>query len=321
MLLDVEVGNKFVKMPELSTVFLSFITFVLTCVFLKWTNLVRLKKLPKGPVGFPLIGHLHLIGNNPIARLKEWKKQYGNVFCIRIGSWNAVVVNGYDTVKVTAENMKSGMQGRPNFVSNQIFMKSILNSERCYSNVPSCDKRYDTEIALSLLTSNKSNHIEERVAHEASNFAEGLVKKCKVFPGFIQSDVQVLAARIICKLLYGHEKNTSIDSLLKVIINTSQTINIYNSSLVDFIPWLRHIRRDKVGLLRQSVAQVNSMIVEQIDCHRESFSAASIGDLTDALLATMKDRAHKTDNSCSTVEICIQHALLQLQQTGFVKCI
>ena len=48
-----------------------------------------------GPWGFPVVGHLQLFGQRPTDTFKIWRKKYGDVFRIRLGSWNAFVLNGH----------------------------------------------------------------------------------------------------------------------------------------------------------------------------------------------------------------------------------
>jgi hypothetical protein len=75
----------------------------------------RNKTYPDGPFGFPIIGHLPLFGNYPPKTFMKWWNSYGDVFSIRLGSWNAIVVNGYNAVKAAAEHPDDVFSGRPNF--------------------------------------------------------------------------------------------------------------------------------------------------------------------------------------------------------------
>ncbi|MCO5600779.1 hypothetical protein L7F22_054894 [Adiantum nelumboides] len=53
----------------------------------------NLKRLPPGPPGFPLIGHLHLLGKNPHQSLYELSKVHGPLMTLRLGSVPIVVAS------------------------------------------------------------------------------------------------------------------------------------------------------------------------------------------------------------------------------------
>ncbi|KAI8516890.1 cytochrome P450 2 sub U member 1 [Branchiostoma belcheri] len=69
--------------------------FLLTCFFLK-----RRKNLPPYPAGcVPVLGHLLALGRAPHLKLTAWRRQYGDVFTVRMGMKDVVVLNGYTAVK------------------------------------------------------------------------------------------------------------------------------------------------------------------------------------------------------------------------------
>jgi hypothetical protein len=101
------------------TVVVGFIATAATLYILaKWTNVLCRKKYPPGPWGYPILGHLPLLGTKPEETYKKWRELYGDVFRIRFGSWKCVIINGYDAVKDAAERSDDAFSGRPNFVTN-----------------------------------------------------------------------------------------------------------------------------------------------------------------------------------------------------------
>ena len=54
---------------------------------------------PPGPWGVPLLGNLLQLTKKPHRKLAEYRKQYGDVYQIRMGSRPAVILNGFDTVR------------------------------------------------------------------------------------------------------------------------------------------------------------------------------------------------------------------------------
>ncbi|KAI8492072.1 cytochrome P450 2 sub U member 1 [Branchiostoma belcheri] len=70
--------------------------FFLGCCLLK-----RRRNLPPYPVGrVPVLGHLLALGRAPHLKLTAWRRQYGDVFTVRMGMKDVVVLNGYTAVIV-----------------------------------------------------------------------------------------------------------------------------------------------------------------------------------------------------------------------------
>ncbi|KAL7089919.1 hypothetical protein ACP275_12G007200 [Erythranthe tilingii] len=51
------------------------------------------KNIPPGPIGIPILGHLHLLGKNPHQNLHRLARKYGPIMGLRLGFVPAVVVS------------------------------------------------------------------------------------------------------------------------------------------------------------------------------------------------------------------------------------
>ncbi|KAG8384440.1 hypothetical protein BUALT_Bualt04G0118100 [Buddleja alternifolia] len=78
---------------------MDFLTIVLTLLFaLTLIQALQVlsargKKLPPGPTPLPIIGSLHLLGDQPHQSLAQLAKKYGPLICIRLGFINTVVIS------------------------------------------------------------------------------------------------------------------------------------------------------------------------------------------------------------------------------------
>ena len=57
------------------------------------------KRLPPGPLSFPVIGSLPYLGRDTKASLAKLALKYGDVFTLYLGPTRTVVINGYDAIK------------------------------------------------------------------------------------------------------------------------------------------------------------------------------------------------------------------------------
>ncbi|XP_066279157.1 cytochrome P450 2U1-like [Branchiostoma lanceolatum] len=70
-------------------------------------------KLPAGPPGYPLIGNLTSLGASPHLKLTEWRRDYGDIYRIRMGLQDAVVINGYDAIREALVKKGDRLSDRP----------------------------------------------------------------------------------------------------------------------------------------------------------------------------------------------------------------
>jgi len=59
----------------------------------------RRKRLPPGPPGIPFIGNTDFPTFNAHIKFKEWADQYGEIYSLRLGSNNFVVLNSDRVIK------------------------------------------------------------------------------------------------------------------------------------------------------------------------------------------------------------------------------
>ncbi|KAI8489154.1 cytochrome P450 2 sub U member 1 [Branchiostoma belcheri] len=90
--------------------FLVFCTaFILACFLLK-----RRRNLPPYPAGrVPVLGHLLALGRAPHLKLTAWRRQCGDVFTVRMGMEDVVVLNGYAAVKDALVDRSELFASRP----------------------------------------------------------------------------------------------------------------------------------------------------------------------------------------------------------------
>ncbi|XP_045181602.2 cytochrome P450 1A1-like [Mercenaria mercenaria] len=277
-------------MSVVTTVLLILSTAFITFFFIKWVLQSKGKRYPKGPMGLPIVGHLPFFGRHPPSTFMKWWESYGNVFSIRLGSWNTVVVNGYKAVKAAAEHPNDAFSGRPKFISSEVLAERIHEDVFAFGNFSPVylKQRNLASKALRLFTSKRKDVIEELVTNEAVAFADSLVRKFSTSPGHIELEVQILVVRIIYQFLYGRGEQVDFDRHVKIIYREVEEFNKFtgSGSALDVLPWLRYIIPWKVDALRKLTAKGDAIMWEQVQKHYETFSADHIRDVADAIITS-----------------------------------
>lgn len=101
-----------VQWTDAVTVFL-----LLFVIFLLISDQLRNRKpknYPPGPTPLPFIGNVYnLDTTQPHVHLTKLSDHYGNIFSLRLGSLNTVVVNTYSMVKKALTDQANIFTGRP----------------------------------------------------------------------------------------------------------------------------------------------------------------------------------------------------------------
>ena len=81
-------------------------------------------QLPPGPRGFPFLGVLPRMGKTPHLTVEEWREQYGDVVCARMGSRLCIILNSADAVKECFVRQPQAFATRP----DNYFKKVVKNT-------------------------------------------------------------------------------------------------------------------------------------------------------------------------------------------------
>ncbi|XP_066294733.1 cytochrome P450 1A1-like [Branchiostoma lanceolatum] len=109
-------------------------TFLVFCLafLLAYALLKRPRNLPPYPAGrVPILGHLLTLGRALHLKLTAWRRQYGDVFTVRMGMEDVVVLNGYAAVKDALVDRSDLFASRPpNYLLDAIvgFGKDIMSA-------------------------------------------------------------------------------------------------------------------------------------------------------------------------------------------------
>lgn len=81
------------------------------------TTKVEVLPQPPGPIPWPILGNLALLGQYkvPFEGFSALSKIYGDVYCLTLGTTRCVVVNNLDIIREVLNQNGKYFGGRPNF--------------------------------------------------------------------------------------------------------------------------------------------------------------------------------------------------------------
>ncbi|KAK3595383.1 hypothetical protein CHS0354_008810 [Potamilus streckersoni] len=274
-------------------------TFFTSILLLKHFGSISKRNVPPGPWGFPIIGHLPLLGDKPQETFTRWRETYGDVFKIRMGSWDTIVINGQHAVRDALERIDDAYSGRPNFYTMKV-LKDVSSKENtlAFGEFDSTWFVHRKLASKALRTfSNTRNHsVQDLVTEEAIYMIDALLKhNCRPF--FPDTEIKNSVGSVIYQLCYGRGQDVRKDDLFQTFLKSSDEFTKFTGAgnPVDVMPWLRHIMPWKTHKFRQLVTTIMQFRDIKIQEHKQDFASDYLRDITDAFLA--EDLTYMDDKS------------------------
>ena len=210
---------------------------------------------PPGPWGLPIIGNLPQLGSTPHIALTELGNVYGDVFSVRLGSREAVVLNSEGAVRQALLQNSRQFSDRPPMSASAIRGVrnfSIVFGEYCPA------QALKKRCALKAIHQVAFNNLEHfnKIVHDAFlDFKADLVgEEVQTFKPTIQLKLAVI--KIIFNFTFGEgPRNQQLsEEVQKLVVESDEfTESSAATALVDFLPWVKPFMQKQIATVEQSV--------------------------------------------------------------------
>ncbi|XP_034078173.1 cytochrome P450 1B1-like [Gymnodraco acuticeps] len=261
-----------------------------------WVRNFRLKKRLPGPFAWPVVGNAMQLGQMPHITFAKLAKKYGNVYQIRLGCSDVVVLNGDRAIREALVQHSTEFAGKPNFVSFQAISGGKSMTFSNYSKQWKIHRKIaqSTIRAFSSANNQTKKAFEQQIVAEATELVEIFLKLGA--QGQYFNPAQELTANVICALCfgkrYGHD-DVEFRSLLQRVEDFGKTVGA--GSLVDVMLWLQSFP-NPVRSMFKNFTDLNKeffgFIQNKVDEHRETFDPEVTRDMSDAIIGVID----KADN-------------------------
>ena len=276
-------------MFDLGTIVVLVVTFVICYCVLRGFLETKRNSLPSVAWALPVVGHLPFFGKLPTKTFLRWQGEYGNVYRIKMGSWDTVVINGYSAVK---EAMDKGddFSGRPDFVHTRL-LTTICGGDEAIStgqfNPAYLQHRKLTTSALRVFTKTNVNSTQDLILEEV----EFMIHEMSLWngrPELIEESIKLTVGSIMYQLLYGKQRNVRDDEAFKTLVDFIKEVNTIaqHGGAVNFMPWLTylHVWKGNLKAFADCVTKLENLRKHHVQEHMKYFVKGDINDLTNVYL-------------------------------------
>nr|GLL26073.1 cytochrome P450 CYP736A12-like [Ipomoea trifida] len=247
------------------------------------------KKLPPGPKGIPILGHLHLLGKTPHQDLHNLAKKHGPIMYMRWGFVPAIIVSSPEIAELALKTFDHVFADRPYHEASMYIAYGQRNF--IFSKYGSYWRNVRKMCTLQLLSSHKINSMQSMRRREVSLLIACL-KRAAVDGGAVDLSAMVsgLSADMSFLMVVGKKYlseeigEKGFVAVVREVVHLAAMPN-----LGDFIPYLGMI--DFQGLTRRmkAVAKVFDGFLEKIiEEHVQSKGEKESKDFVDTMLEIMQ---------------------------------
>ncbi|XP_066293780.1 cytochrome P450 2U1-like [Branchiostoma lanceolatum] len=283
-------SGHYLLLSELSiqTIAVFFVVLLTLIVFFKRRN-----NLPPSPSGsWPVVGHLLSIGRAPHLKFMEWRQQYGDVYTVRIGMEDVVVLNGYRAIKEAFVDYKDAFSSRPNVYTFDLltgFGKDVAFAKfnRAYK-----EKRKFTFSALRNLGMRMGpGSMEENIRDEARQLCLKLSEQRNTHLRDIDDNLKVSVSNVVCSMVFGKRYDYDDVKFLELInVVDNMTAVIASSQPMAVFPFLRFIPGVNASCkkLQYFSGRITTFLREEINRHSETLDRENPRDFIDLILTEVQ---------------------------------
>ncbi|XP_025098756.1 cytochrome P450 2B4-like [Pomacea canaliculata] len=301
---------------ELLPEFPSVLLFVLLAFYsLWWLSTRRPVGVPPGPgLALPVLGHLHLLRSDLREIFAAWRRQYGDVFSLYMGSRLVVVLNGYNIIKDALIKHADIFSDRPciDFFES-IHSKGILNSSG-----PLWKAQRKTTLEILREFGMGKNILAEKIHEEVKQYLKALAEK-KGQPQDITQTTEITVSNNICSIVFGkrfHYEDPVFKRYMEAIEETVLAIGA--ASLVRHLGDLRFIPGDPFGvkkIFEHLTMVLNTLVKPFIDQHIQDYDEKPVHDFISAYLREIRQVQNKPSAEFIN-EVNLQKVIIDLFAAG-----
>nr|AAR87722.1 cytochrome P4501B2 [Cyprinus carpio] len=270
----------------------SVLLSLLVCLTLMLWLLSGRRQLP-GPFSWPVIGNAAQLGTSPHFYFSRMAQKYGDVFQIKLGSRNVVVLNG-DAIKEALIKKGVDFAGRPDFASFRFVSHGKSMAFGNYSQWWKLHRKIAHSTVRNFSTANihTKQTFEKHIVCEIGELIRLFLNKTREQQYFEPHRYLVVSvANTMSAVCFGNRYSFDDEEFQQVVGRNDQfTKTVGAGSIVDVMPWLQYFPNPIKTLFDQFKAlnkEFNEFIYSKVAEHRKTLLMSLVRDMTDAFIVAL----------------------------------
>ena len=263
-----------------------------------------------GPFAWPVFGNLLSLGKKPHEYLTHLRSVYGDVYQIKMGSRDCVVLNGLKTIKAAVIKQSEDFAGRPDFYSFKYIAKGKSMGFSDYGPRWKIHRKI-AQNALATFTNKRNSPIEQAIILEAEVLTNNFLDT-KGGPMNPHNEIYLSVGNIICALCFGKRYKRDDPDFMQLIKNNDEFMAFAGAgNPVDIMPWMRHFTKRSFNKFVSILDAMDAFTLKLRKEHMDTFDRMNLRDVTDALIKTTEDISEEEKQAVGLTD---EHILITVQE-------
>ncbi|XP_060169551.1 cytochrome P450 71AU50-like [Lycium barbarum] len=250
----------------------------------------KMKKLPPGPKGLPIIGNLHMIGKNVHQDLHQIAKKYGPIMSMRFGVVPIIVASSPHAAEQFLKNHDLVFASRPNNNVVQFIMYNQKNLT--FAKYGPYWRNMRKLCTLELLTTQKINSFQAMRKQEVANFVTFINRAaCSHVEVDISAKLATLSANMACLMVFGKKyTDDEFDERGFMDVIHESLVIVSKPNIGEFFPFLNTFDLQGFVPRMKELAKIYDEFLERvIDEHiQDSKEEKQTKDIVDTMMNIMQ---------------------------------
>uniref|UniRef100_M1ACK5 Cytochrome P450 monooxygenase CYP736B n=3 Tax=Solanum tuberosum TaxID=4113 RepID=M1ACK5_SOLTU len=250
---------------------------------------MKRKELPPGPIGLPLLGNLHMFGENLHQDLYKIAKKYGPIMTIYFGLVPTIIASSPHAAQQFLKNHDQIFASRPYHAAcYYIFYKQRNLIMGKYGPYWRHMRKLCTQQLLSNVKINSFQSMRKQELQILVNFLEKAASNRDVVD--LSAKLASLSANMACLMVIGKKYNNVDGDFKDMVKETSRMAATPN--LAELFPFLRFIDfQGSIHRMKQIAKSCDEFLENVIDEHARQYSSdqsKTSTDMVDTLMEIMQ---------------------------------
>eukprot|EP00057_Strongylocentrotus_purpuratus_P001241 XP_001197257.2 PREDICTED: cytochrome P450 2U1 [Strongylocentrotus purpuratus] len=255
----------------------------------------RRRRLPPGPTNYPIVGILPFLGrDDPGKSVLELSKKYGPVFYGRLGNFDAIFLNDYESVREAFAKSGDAFSDRPRFTTFEAWSGGRGVVCCYYQNHWKEQRRFLLKLLRNLGMGRANNSLEDRILQEAVLLTRSIGEtNGESFDPRIPMTMAV--SNIICGLTFGKRFDYDNKEFEKFICTLERCFEMTDiAGPTNYFTLLKYVpfsSLKKMGAMARSLER--GLFTREKDAHKLILNTNDCKDMIDFFLKEVRENESK----------------------------
>ncbi|XP_066297774.1 cytochrome P450 1A1-like [Branchiostoma lanceolatum] len=271
-----------------------------TLVLVSWVlDIIKRRRMPPGPFFWPIIGNLFLFGGQFYLTFLELGKKYGDVFSLKLGMRDVVVLNSLEVIREALVKKGNDFAGRTHTATGDLLSegrKDIVMGDF----TPTW--KLQRKLFHSAIRAYATGHALEEHVQGALNDVIVEFSSMEGRPVDVEDNIFKLVVNVSCSASFGYRFEMDDPDFQNLVKISKDFFDVgAQGMLADIYPSLSFLPTPTKTKLTKLFDEFLDYFKRQLDHHIQTFDPDKLRDITDHFIQLRREAEEEGDEDIKSL--------------------